>query len=236
MPLLLLHQTPSSSSMYESLLAELAPDFWCMAPDTPGFGQSDSLPEGGSIARYATAVYSFLKSLNIESCWVFGHHTGAAVAVQLAFAYPDLVAKAALSGPPLLTAAQIAHLKTTLPEMTLDENGRFLQDIWRRLRNKNPEGSVTVTLRETITSLQCWGSYHEAYQAVFAQDFKQQLAGLSCPVLLMAGEYDSLFASLEPAAQLVQNGRSHTIADAGTYICDEQPQLVADLLRAYFLE
>ena len=222
--------------MYESLMVALAPDFWCIAPDTPGFGLSDSLLEEGSIAGYATAVYTLLKSLNIESCWVFGHHTGAAIAVELAFGYPDLVEKLVLSGPPLLTDAQIAFLKTTLPEITLDENGRFLQEIWQRLRKKNPDGALDLILRETITSLQCWDSYHEAYHAVFAQNFRQQIASLTCAVLLMAGEQDSLFTSLEPAAQLVQNSCSHTTPNAGTYICDEQPQLVADLLRKFFLE
>jgi len=234
-PLVLLHQTPSSSAMYEVLMAELAPDFCCIAPDTPGFGQSGKLLDGASIAGYATAVFSLLQSLNIKTCYVFGHHTGSSIAVQLAHDHPKFVSRLALSGPPLLTDSQIAYLKTTLPENELDENGRFLTDLWQRLRKKNPNGEVALTLRETISSLQCQDSYQDAYHAVFDQDFAGQLAALTCPVLLMAGEQDSLFASLEPAAKLVRNGRSHTIPNAGTYICDEQPQIIANLLR-YFLQ
>jgi len=236
MPLVLLHQTPSSSAMYKALMAELAPDFWCIAPDTPGFGQSDRLVDGVTIAEYATAVLSLLQSFNVEACYMFGHHTGASIAVQLAHDHPDFVSKLALSGPPLLTDSQIAYLKTTLPENKLDINGRFLTDLWQRLRNKNPNGEIALTLRETITSLQCQDSYQAAYYAVFDQDFAGQLAALTCPVLLMAGEQDSLFASLEPAAKLVRNGRSHTIPNAGTYICDEQPQIIANLLRDFLQE
>lgn len=235
-PLVLLHQTPSSSVMYEVLLAELASDFWCIAPDTPGFGQSDRLPDGASIAGYATAVFTLLQSLNIEMCYLFGHHTGAAIAAQFANDYPKSVVRLALSGPPLLTNAQIAYLQTTLPENELDENGRFLTDIWQRLRQKNPTADLSLTLRETITSLQCRDSYHAAYHAVFNQDFARQLTAFTCPVLLMAGEHDSLYASLEPAAQIVKNGRFQTIPHAGTYICDEQPQIVAKLLRDFFQE
>lgn len=234
-PLLLLHQTPSSSAMYTAVMAELAADFWCIAPDTPGFGQSDPLPDGVSIAAYATAVAHFLDALNITECYLFGHHTGASVAVQLAVERPDLVQKLALSGPPLLTEAQISYLKTTLPTMTLDEEGRFLTELWQRLRRKNPEAALQLTFRETVAALQCQDSYQAAYHAVFAQDFAAQLTAVFCPVLLMAGEHDSLYASLEPATKLVQDGRSYIIPQAGTYICDERPEVVANLLREFFL-
>ena len=234
-PLLLLHQTPSSSAMFAELMAELAAEFWCIAPDTPGFGPSDPLPGGASVAEYATAVATFLKSLKIETCYLFGHHTGAAIAVQLALDQPELVTKLVLSGPPLLTNAQIAHLKTTLPTTDLDVDGRFLTDLWQRLRHKNPNAPLGLTLRETIAALQCRDSYHDAYHAVFAQDFAAQLAALTCPTLLVAGENDSLFASLKPAAELVRNGRCQTIPQAGTYICDEQPQVLAQLLKEFFL-
>ena len=215
-------------------MAELAADFHCLALDTPGFGQSDPLLNGNTIAGYATAVSQFLQAKNIDSCYLFGHHTGASIAVQIAHDYPDLIEKLALSGPPLLTEAQIAYLKTTLPTMDLDENGRFLTDLWRRLRNKNPQAELELTLREAIAALQCRASYHNAYHAVFEQDFAEQLAALACPVLLMAGEKDSLLASLIPAADLVQNGRYHIIPNTGTYICDENPQAIARLLRDFF--
>ncbi len=216
-------------------MAELAADFWCIAPDTPGFGLSDPLPGEATVVGYATAVANLLHALNINNCAVFGHHTGAAIGVQLAFDKPELITHLALSGPPLLTQAQIAHLKTTLPMMELDVDGRFLTELWQRLRHKNPAAPPELTLRETIAALQCRHSYHEAYHAVFAQEFAAQLAAISCPVLLLAGENDSLLASLEPSANLVQNGRCHTIPNAGTYICDEQPQVVANLLREFLM-
>src|ERR1700677_3268688 len=40
--LLLLHGFPSSSRMYEPLLARLADSFHLVAPDYPGFGHSDA--------------------------------------------------------------------------------------------------------------------------------------------------------------------------------------------------
>ena len=79
-PLLLLHQSPSSSVMYESLMARLARDFYLVAPDTPGFGNSDPLPGTADtidIADYARVIEAFASALGMTPCAVFGHHTGA---------------------------------------------------------------------------------------------------------------------------------------------------------------
>ncbi len=235
-PLALLHQTPSSSTMYNGLMAELATDYWCLAPDTPGFGQSDPLTMAGSdlMSDYAAAIHSCLIAQGIERCYLFGHHTGAAIAAQITYDYPAFVIKLALSGPPLLTQEQIDYLKTTLPTNMFDEDGRFLTDLWLRLRKKAPQTSLALILRETISALQSRDIYHQAYHAVFNQDFSQQLQSISCPILLMAGQQDSLIASLKPAAKLVKNGRYYTIPNAGTYICDTQPKIVAKLLSEFF--
>ena len=48
-PLLLLHQSPSDSTMYAELAATLDDQYWVIAPDNPGFGNSDALPDGFSL-------------------------------------------------------------------------------------------------------------------------------------------------------------------------------------------
>jgi pimeloyl-ACP methyl ester carboxylesterase len=146
-PLLFLHQTPSSSATYEALMTKLAADFWCIAPDTPGFGQSDQLANGATIAGYATAVCQFLHASNIQNCAVFGHHTGGSIAVQLAFDHPERVTKLAISGPPLLTGAQIAHLKTTLPSLRSDLfEGKALAGVWELAVYPPAEGELITPM------------------------------------------------------------------------------------------
>ena len=138
-PLILLHQSPSSSIMYETLMRELDKDYWLLAPDTPGFGQSDPLAEPVSIASYADAIQQFLTALGIEQALLFGHHTGASVAVQLAYENPKLALAMALSGPTLLSDA----LKAALPEkampFALSEDGSHLLGMWQRMRDKEPD-------------------------------------------------------------------------------------------------
>jgi len=64
-------------------------------------------------------------------------------------------------------------------------------------------------------------------------------AGLGSAVLSLskqAGEHDRLRASLEPAYQMLRNGEMRVIAGEGLYICDQNPQAAAEILKSYFKE
>ena len=236
-PLVLLHQTASSSAMYEKLMHCLADHFWLIAPDMSGFGQSDPPTAANpTIPLHATLFWELLDHLNIQKAHLFGHHTGASVAVQMAHDQPQRVNTLALSGPPLLTAAQIEFLEKGLLPIEIDPNGRFLRNTWDRIRKKEPAAPLTLSLRESLLTIQAAENYPAAYRAVFAHPLANQLAALTCPTLLMAGEQDSLIASLEPAASYLPPTipqQIHRIPQAGSYICDQQPDLVAQILRSF---
>ncbi len=235
LPIVLLHQTASSSMMFTALMGELGSDYWLIAPDTPGFGQSFTpQKQQATITFYAQSIYEFLQGLFIKECYLFGHHTGAAIALQLATDQPGLVRKLALSGIPLLTAGQITELEKGLQPMEILANGRHLQQLWQHIQKKAPTASVELIQRETLLTLQAGKSYHEAYHAVFAQAVAEQLAALQCPTMVMAGEYDSLRASLEPAYDLLKQGSMQIIPRAGSFICDQQPQVIAEILSTFF--
>ena len=229
--LLLLHQTASSGAMFETLIPLLKADF-ILAPDTPGFGAS-LIPTHFSIPLAADAIVQALKGLGIQTVDIFGHHTGAAIALQIGTDHPDMVSHLALSGPPLLTPAQKEKLAAGLTPPILDEPGTYLQITWQRLRRRAPEASFTFTLRETLLTLSAGECYADAYHAVFEQDIARQLAAVTCPVLVMAGEHDTLRASLEPARTLLQNGQAEMLPGAGPYLCDFQAEQVAALLNSF---
>lgn len=237
LPLVLLHQTASSSAMYEKLMAEMAADlsadFWLVALDTPGFGQSFVPVERPSTAFYATVLWEALDQLDIGFCHLFGHHTGAAIAVQMADAAPERVGKLILSGPPLLSEAPIKRLRAGLQPIVPDADGRFLSHTWQRLRHKAPDAPLDLSLRETLLTIQAGHSYPLAYEAVFDQPFAKQLASLSQPTLLLAGEQDSLHACLQPAHALLPHSTMRSLPNADGYLCDRQPERVAAVLREF---
>ncbi len=96
--LLLMHSAPRSSRAYRFLLPQLAPHFRCIAPDLPGFGQSDPLAGTVSMEALADAMVEFLASMGIARAHVFGYHTGNKVAAAMAANHPGAVERVILCG------------------------------------------------------------------------------------------------------------------------------------------
>lgn len=219
-PILLLHQSPSSSIMFEKLMTAIGGDYYILAPDTPGFGATDAL-SSLSIDACAQVVKQFLDSLGVDQCFVFGHHTGASIAVQLAFDNPDLVSALSLSGPTLLSDELKSMLPAKAEAFPLEEDGQHLLDMWRRIRNKDSEAPLVLSLREALLAFQCGDEYKTAYQAVVEQDFGSQLKALECPVQVFSGDNDPLYSCVDTTLELLKKGEKSVMpTGSGTYICD----------------
>ena len=153
--LLLLHQAPSHSGMYERLMSALCEQFYCIAPDFPGCGNSDPA-QVTSIENIADVVASTLLAMDISPTVLFGHHTGASVAAQLA-AFHDLGQYLVLSGPPLLSHEQKAKLAQSAPNVEVDDKGLYLSDMWQFIRSKDLGVNVELSQRELLSSVQLGG-------------------------------------------------------------------------------
>jgi pimeloyl-ACP methyl ester carboxylesterase len=236
-PLVLLHQTASSSVMFEQVMARLADRFWMVAPDTPGFGGTEPLAERATMAGLARVIAEALGRLEIDHCHLFGHHSGASLAVQMLTDRPKLASRLILSGPPYLTQAQLEKLIPTVTPVVLDEAGGQLTAVWQRIRKKDPGAPLSLAQRETVQNLIAGARYPEVYEAVFRHDFAGQLARLEVPTMVMAGPDDTIFASLEPAYRaLGPGGTMKVLPRGGTYVCDREPELVADAIREFLLK
>jgi pimeloyl-ACP methyl ester carboxylesterase len=87
-PVVLLHATPDSSAA----LDRFSPDGTLIAPDTPGYGESDPLqiPEP-SMEDYAVALRETLDALDLESAHMVGWGSGATMAEAFCREYPNRV-------------------------------------------------------------------------------------------------------------------------------------------------
>ncbi len=93
-PLLMLHGFPEYSGAWEEVALELQDQFYCVAPDQRGYGQS-YCPEG--VENYRTGVLAadmadLARQLGAPVT-VMGHDWGASVAYGLAMLFPDVVAR-----------------------------------------------------------------------------------------------------------------------------------------------
>ena len=92
--IVLLHGFPSSSREFDTLIPLLATRYHMIAPDFPGFGQSDA-PQPSSYAytfdHLAETTGRLLAQLKIGRCAFFLHDYGGPVGFRIMSAYPDLV-------------------------------------------------------------------------------------------------------------------------------------------------
>jgi haloalkane dehalogenase len=81
-PLLMVHQSPRSSAEYEPLMRQWAAHFTCIAPDTPGFGQSDPLANPApEIEDFADAMIEFCDAVGLKQIAGYGFHSGGIILV-----------------------------------------------------------------------------------------------------------------------------------------------------------
>src|SRR5215510_5397063 len=80
---LLLHGFPTSSHMFRNLIPYLADRYHVIAPDYPGYGQSDA-PD------YKSFSYTF-KKLGVKRYAMYVMDYGAPVGWQLALKHPDAI-------------------------------------------------------------------------------------------------------------------------------------------------
>lgn len=101
-PLVLLHGLFVDHSTWDGVALALRRDFQLVAPDLPGFGDSEKPPPGRfayGVEAFAEAVADLYAGLDLGRAAVVGHALGGAVALTLAARHPELVERLVLVAP-----------------------------------------------------------------------------------------------------------------------------------------
>jgi pimeloyl-ACP methyl ester carboxylesterase len=92
--LLLLHGFPSSSHMFRNLIRELAGEYHIIAPDYPGFGNSDQPTIDGfeyTFDNLAKVINNFVEEIKLDKYSIYVHDYGAPVGFRLAVKHPERI-------------------------------------------------------------------------------------------------------------------------------------------------
>lgn len=230
--LLLLHQTPDSSRAWDHLAPYLEDDWFLVAPDTPGYGDSDPLGTTPTMATYAAIMAEVLDRLGVERAAVVGHHTGSGVAVELAAAYPARITGLVLAGVPYWpqgTADRIASLQPPPPP---DPSGRHLLAAWERIQERAPDATPEILQRRVVDRLRA-PDPAIAYHAVYRYPIQERLPLVRCPALILDGADDPLHASAAAAAALLPGARVESIPGAGVSAVDLFPAVFAARVTSF---
>lgn len=225
-PLLLCHQSPNSSAMFEAALPRLSREgFMAIALDTPGFGMSDAPREEPSVADYSTAIGAVMQHFKLTKTALLGHHTGSCVAAEFAHRNPDRVTKLILSGAGVQTPEEFAESRNQRPQVPkVERNGSHLLEMWKR-RLAYPMGREDLDLanRHFCRTLLRWDGFFRGTRAAATYDLRAAVAEMKVPTLMMCGVVDGAFRYQAEARKVRPDFTFVEFPNASSYVVDENP-------------
>lgn len=216
--LLMVHQSPRSSQEFDALMQEWGANFTCIAPDTPGFGQSEALPEsdgeGPTIDDFADALVALLDALGLKGVHAYGFHSGGIILVTALKRHPERFNRLAVGGYAIWTPAEMAIFgESYLPAFLPSAYGEHLTWLWNRIleqswvfpwfdvrdaaRLPNPHDDPAKVHSVVMEMLDAGDAYRAGYGAVLraSRDIPQADTETP-PVLITAYDGDPLQAHI----------------------------------------
>ena len=213
-PIVMLHQTASSSAMWEKVITHIDGALPTIAFDTPGFGNSFD-PEGYlSIGELSEVIVHACDDLGIDAFHLLGHHTGVCLAAEIAVAHPSRTQSVMMIGPVPLTAEEREEFRTHFSTpFSPDELGGYLTNTWNYLQDLGGTEAMPLDLmhREVLDTVRAHQGRFLTYSAVWDQDFTALFEQIDAPLLLMCAEKDVLWPFFERACDMRTDAQSATV-------------------------
>lgn len=198
-PLLFVHGATGTGEFdWGKLAAALSPRYRCVLPDLRGHGRSEFRESGYERAAIIGDLLALLHHLNVNRPHVIGFSYGAETALRLEVEAPGTARSLVLVSPG--TGGQ------RMPSV------EYLHRIWPRpLRRLHETGHGPDHWRMLVALLQ----QHAASDGELS---REALAGVGCPVLMLAGDQDDPrrrrqarhFAEVNPRARYMEiTGAAH---------------------------
>ncbi|MSO96882.1 MAG: alpha/beta hydrolase [Rhodospirillaceae bacterium] len=206
-PLLMFHMSPNSGRIYENFLPVIGRDRLAIAPDTPGFGDSNSPPSLPRIEDYAAAMGDLMDGLKLRQVDIMGFHTGAETCVALANARPQQVRRVVLISAPIFTEDELKKFRAHYAHDDISADGSHIVKRWKgHLHWAGPGWTKEMVavqfcdaLRNPLTSW--WG-----HNAAFSYDMGNEITKVQQPMMALNPD-DDLHAQTLRAEGRMQNGR-----------------------------
>jgi pimeloyl-ACP methyl ester carboxylesterase len=241
--ILMIHGWGSSRRMWAQLSAPLAATHRCWSLDLPGCGDSDK-PEDGwySIPNYTATLREFMRVHEMRRAHVVGHSMGGLIALDLAAAHPEAVARLVVINPVVTGRAR------SRPLIHLSRNhSRSLVDLTLRLTPRVVGPVLSHPLGERLPApVRHFRRRAEDFfkgtpdsvlgtgRATLTYDMAPRLPRITAPTLVIVGSRDAVVPGSEGelAARRIPESRLEVLR-AGHLVTDERPTETLRLVREF---
>lgn len=234
--LILLHGLGSSAWSWSNVISSLAEDFYAIALDQIGLGDSEKLFLSYRINTLVDFLHEFYQVLGIEKASLIGHDIGGWTAAALALKYPDLVENLVLVATDPFSTAKQKRCKTFFCPATCQQTLEHLQQLfYQHDRFVNWQVAEQVfaqknTINDGYTIQQL------AQSIVRNEDVLDNLLGeLAIPTLIIQGNEDKLvpFSVSHRLHQEIKNSRLQILNRCGHLPHIEQPEAFTQIVRSF---
>lgn len=237
--LVLIHEMGGTMESWDDVLPALSKGRRVLRYDTRGAGLSEKLRGAGDIDVMADDVAGLLEALGIEGrVAVAGIAVGGAIAIHFAARHADRTA-ALIPMSPAVGVVPERRAATAAAADALEQQGV------RATIDATAEATYPTVLRTDMARYQRVraqrlgndpASYAAIYRMLNSMDLSADYAKITCPTLIIAGQYDGLRppAVVTPLAERIKGARAEVLETAH-FMSQQTPELVArTMLR--FLE
>lgn len=202
-PVLVLHGGTAFIETMHYQISALAKDHLVIAPDSRGHGRSQDGEGPLHYTQMADDMVKLMDLLKIEKADVVGWSDGGNIGLILAMQHPDRVGRVVTSGANF-NFAGLLHP----PKLDADPEGAEaapVRDFYKRLA---PDPAHWPVFYRKVLAM--WASEPDYTEA--------DLATIKAPVLVMAGEHDSIRrAHTDAMAKAIPNGHEYIVAGASHF-------------------
>jgi pimeloyl-ACP methyl ester carboxylesterase len=252
-PVVLLHGLGATNASMLSTLQALASDHRVLAPDLPGFGDSEKPVRAYDPAFFASWLTAFLEVVGADRSVVIGNSMGGRIAIELGLTAPERVDRLVLLAPSLafkryreatplvrLLAAELGAVPMMVPRTVVDAVLRQLFARPERLADGWYD-AATDEFQRVFGMARGRMAFFSAARQIYLEEahgedgFWDRLPGLSVPALFLWGDRDQLvphrFAAHVSAA--LPAARSVILEDCGHAPQFELAELTHRLVRDF---
>lgn len=170
-PLFCLHMSPKSGRIFDRFIQAFATDRMAVAPDYPGYGESDAPPAQPhvTICDYARNMWLVADELHIDTIDILGYHTGSLVAAEMAKQQPNRVGRIVMISAPVFTEKELEAMSAYFRFIPLDEAGTRFTKMWRVVQEHAVKGDSLELAAESFSeNLRAGENYEWGHRAAFS--------------------------------------------------------------------